>query len=79
MTSEPPPPLVLTPPPDGKTPWGQVRRLAFIDFRLQFEGQVNRKDFGLNWNKALEAGGVLIGESVQITIDLQLVRKDAAK
>ena len=40
---------------------------------------INRKDFGLGWNKALETGGVLVGESVQITIDLQLVRKDAGK
>jgi hypothetical protein len=56
MISEPPPPLELTSPPDGKTPWGQVRRLAFIDFRLQFEGQVNRKDlrafFGISAQQA---------------------------
>ena len=35
----------------------------------------NRKDFGLNWNKALETGGVLVGEEVKITLDVQLVRK----
>ena len=42
MTSDQP--FELTRPPDGKTPWGQVRRLALIDFRLQYEGQVYRKD-----------------------------------
>jgi polyisoprenoid-binding protein YceI len=36
--------------------------------------KVNRKDFGLTWNKALETGGVLIGEDVAITIDVELVR-----
>jgi polyisoprenoid-binding protein YceI len=35
---------------------------------------VNRKDWGLNWNKALEAGGVLVGENVDITIAVQLVQ-----
>ncbi len=39
-----PPPLELTPPPGGKTNWVQQRRLAFIDFRLQFERRLNRKD-----------------------------------
>jgi hypothetical protein len=38
------PPLELTSPPDGKTRWGQERRLAFIDFRLQFERKLNRSD-----------------------------------
>jgi polyisoprenoid-binding protein YceI len=38
---------------------------------------LNRKDFGLTWNKALEAGGVLVDDVVKVTIDLQLGRKDA--
>jgi polyisoprenoid-binding protein YceI len=36
---------------------------------------INRKDFGLNWNKALEAGGVLVGDDVQITIDVEAIQK----
>jgi hypothetical protein len=55
-TNETPPPLELTPPPDGKTRWGQERRLAFIDFRLQFERRLNRKDlrdfFGISAQQA---------------------------
>ena len=35
-------------------------------------GKLNRKDFGLNWNKALEAGGVTVGDDVQLTVDLEL-------
>lgn len=35
---------------------------------------INRKDFGLGWNVALEAGGVLVGEDVKITLDVQLVK-----
>ncbi|KFE62965.1 YceI family protein [Hyalangium minutum] len=40
--------------------------------------KVNRKDFGLNWNKSLETGGVLVGDDVNIGIELELVKKDAA-
>ena len=37
--------------------------------------RINRKDFGLHWNAALETGGVLVGDDVQITIDVELTRK----
>ena len=37
--------------------------------------KVNRKDFGLNWNRALETGGVVVGEEVTITIDVELIQK----
>jgi polyisoprenoid-binding protein YceI len=41
--------------------------------------KLNRKDFGLNWNKPLEAaGGMLVGDEVNITLDLELVKKVAA-
>ncbi|WP_102029270.1 YceI family protein [Salirhabdus sp. Marseille-P4669] len=38
------------------------------------EGKVNRKDYGLTWNVALEAGGVLVGEDIKFTIDTEAVR-----
>lgn len=44
--------------------------------------KISRKDFGLTWNKPLETGGVLVGDEVEITIDLELVSeapKQAAK
>jgi polyisoprenoid-binding protein YceI len=41
------------------------------------ETAVNRKDFGLNWNVALETGGVLVGDKVKITIHAQAIRQDA--
>ena len=37
------------------------------------EAEINREDFGLSWNAALETGGVLVGEKVKISIDLQAV------
>ncbi|HEY6418837.1 MAG TPA: YceI family protein [Candidatus Binataceae bacterium] len=40
--------------------------------------QINRKDFGLTWNKALEAGGVLVGDQIAITIDVEAVKKAGA-
>lgn len=49
-------------------PWGNTKA-AF-----SAETEVNRKDFGLEWNVALETGGVLVGEKVRIQLDIQAVR-----
>ena len=38
-------------------------------------GKINRKDWGLNWNAALEAGGVLVSDDVRISCDVQLVKQ----
>jgi polyisoprenoid-binding protein YceI len=48
-------------------PWGN-QRLGF-----ESEVTINRKDFGLNWNAALEAGGFLVGDDVKIAISIQAV------
>jgi polyisoprenoid-binding protein YceI len=42
---------------------------------FSLEGNINRKDFGLNWNAALETGGVLVSDEVRISADLQFVRR----
>ena len=52
----------------GKDPWGNSRH----GFRV--EATINRKDFGLNWNQALEAGGVLVSEQVQLLGEFQLTQ-----
>jgi polyisoprenoid-binding protein YceI len=52
----------------GKDPWGGER----VGFHAK--GSVNRTDFGLKWNQALETGGVLVGEKVEISIDLEAVK-----
>jgi polyisoprenoid-binding protein YceI len=57
----------------GKDPWGNDR----ITFSAQTS--VNRKDFGLTWNQALEAGGVLVGEKVEISLDVQAVKAASIK
>jgi polyisoprenoid-binding protein YceI len=51
-----------------KDPWGNMR------IGLSATTKINRKDFGLSWNAALETGGVLVGEDVHITIDLELIK-----
>jgi len=51
-----------------KDPWGNTRIGASATAKL------NRKDWGLNWNAALEAGGVLVGETVKITLEVSLVQ-----
>jgi len=51
----------------AKDPWGQTRQL------FSAKGSLNRKDFGLNWNQALEAGGFLVGDTVDIDVEVQLV------
>ncbi len=40
--------------------------------------RLNRKDFGLNWNKAMEAGGVLVGDEVLVTIEFEGIKKQPA-
>lgn len=57
------------PTPELKDPWGNLRIGASATAR------VNRKDWGLNWNAALEAGGVVVGDDVNITIDMEAIRK----
>ena len=57
--------------PEAKDPWGNLRR------GLTAKTKVNRKDFGLRWNVALEAGGFLIGDDIEITIDIELIRQAA--
>jgi len=51
------------------TPWGQ--EVAGITL----EGQINRKDFGLVWNVALETGGVLVGDTIKIAIEVEAVKQ----
>jgi polyisoprenoid-binding protein YceI len=51
----------------GTDPWGNPR----VGFKASTT--VNRKDFGLTWNQALEAGGVLVGDKVRITVEIQAV------
>jgi len=53
----------------GKDPWGGERA------GYTATGTLNRKDFGLTWNAALETGGFLVGDEVKIAIDLQLIRE----
>ncbi len=55
----------------GKDPWGNER----IGFSA--EATVNRRDFGLTWNQALEAGRVLVGDKVEISLDVQAVKQAA--
>jgi polyisoprenoid-binding protein YceI len=52
-----------------KDPWGGERAGFSATTRI------NRKDFGLNWNMALEAGGVMVGEEVKISIEIELVKQ----
>ena len=50
---------------EGKDPWGNVRS------GFTATTKINRKDFGLNWNQALETGGVLVGDEVEITLEVE--------
>ncbi len=46
---------------------------------LKLRGQLNRRDFGLTWNQALETGGALLGNRVKIALDISAVRSEAAR
>jgi polyisoprenoid-binding protein YceI len=53
--------------PVVKDPWGMTRTA------LTLEGKLNRKDWGLNWNQALELGGLMVSEEVKLSIELEAV------
>jgi len=52
----------------SKDPWGNHR------IGLTATTKINRKDFGLTWNAALETGGVLVGEDVTITLEVEFIK-----
>jgi polyisoprenoid-binding protein YceI len=56
----------------AKDPWGNQRA------GFSAKTSLDRRDYGLVWNTALEAGGVLVGEKVEITLELEAVKKVAA-
>jgi len=56
------------PTPPAKDPWGNTR------VAVSATAKINRKDFGLTWNAALETGGILVGDEVTITLDVQFVK-----
>jgi len=56
------------PTPPTKDPWGNTR------IATSATTKINRKDFGLTWNAALETGGILVGDEVTITLDVEFVK-----
>ncbi len=52
----------------AKDPWGNTR------MGLSGTTKINRKDYGLTWNAALETGGILVGDEVTITLDVEFVK-----
>jgi polyisoprenoid-binding protein YceI len=52
----------------AKSPWGTT------SFGFLGETRINRKDWNLTWNKALETGGMLVGDDIDIEIELELVK-----
>jgi polyisoprenoid-binding protein YceI len=58
-----------TPSPEVKDPWGNIRIGATAT------GKIARKDFGLGWNVVLEAGGVLVGEEVKLSLEVQGIKQ----
>ncbi len=56
------------PTPPAKDPWGNTR------IAVSATTKISRKEFGLTWNAALEGGGILVGDEVTITLDVQFVQ-----
>ena len=54
-------------------PWGNTRRGATASTKI------NRKDYGLTWNKALEAGGVVVGDEVRISLEIEFIQTLASQ
>jgi polyisoprenoid-binding protein YceI len=56
------------PTPPTKDPWGNTR------VAISASTKINRKDFGLTWNAALETGGILVGDEVNIDLEVEFVK-----
>jgi polyisoprenoid-binding protein YceI len=56
------------PTPPAKDPWGNTR------VAVSATTKINRKDFGLTWNAALETGGILVGDEVTITLEVEFLK-----
>jgi polyisoprenoid-binding protein YceI len=56
------------PSAEMKDPWGNTR------IGLSATTSINRKDFGLTWNAALETGGIMVGDEVTISLDIQFIK-----
>lgn len=54
---------------ESKDPWGNIRRGTTATTKI------DRKDFGLTWNKGLETGGVLVGDEITITLEIEMIKK----
>ncbi|MNH37496.1 hypothetical protein D3C79_984080 [compost metagenome] len=52
-----------------KDPWGNTKA------GVALTGKINRKNFGLTWNAALETGGVLVGEEIKLAAEIQLIKQ----
>jgi polyisoprenoid-binding protein YceI len=57
---------------ENKNPWGKTVA-GFVG-----ETKINREDYGLTWNQALETGGVLVGKEIKITLDVEVVLVEEA-
>ena len=51
-----------------KDPWGKMRRGA------TGTGKINRKDFGITWNRTLDTGGLVVGDEVTISVEIELIK-----
>jgi polyisoprenoid-binding protein YceI len=54
---------------ESKDPWGNIRKGATATTKI------NRKDFGLVWNAALETGGIAVGDDVNIILEMEMIKK----
>ena len=63
---------VVGPSPAFKDPWGQTHR------GFSATTKINREDFGLTWNKAIEGGGFIVGKDVDVTLTLEVLPKAPA-
>jgi polyisoprenoid-binding protein YceI len=68
-------PVMLTVEEAGRAadPWGNTRAV------FSAKGAISRKDFGLTWNQALETGGVMVGDHIEIEIDIEAVKQADTK
>ncbi len=56
---------------------GEIQAMGGTRAGYEISTSINRQDFGVSWNRTLDQGGVVLGDDVEVTINLEVVKQDS--
>ena len=58
---------------------GEMSAMGGVRAGYEMTTTVNRKDYGVSWNRALDSGGLVLGDDVEVTVNLEVIKKEASE